>query len=176
MGLADQIQSSKSGEQNPRGLTSKSHLHQNRSEVYVIEKNQVAVSEVIVSTTATLVGYKIHKYYGVETAFRLIETEDLDRLHFIQNSLSETLEALDEDTQSAYSDFTENFHQIYTDLLNEVKEKAIQKNANALLGASYSLTPFLSTKKSAQTKYQLTCTATLANVSKEELTEEDEKV
>jgi len=176
MGLADQIQPSKSGEKNPRGLTNKSHLHQNKTEHFELEKDHAAVAEVISSTTATLVGYVINKYHGVETAFRMLETDDLDRLHFIQNSLDQALQSLDEDTQADYTDFTENFHQLYSDLLKEIKQKALQHNANALLGVSFSLTPFLSTKNSAQNKYQLTCTATLASVTKENTTEKDETI
>lgn len=176
MGLSDQIQPSRSGETNPRGLTNKTHLNQNRSEKFEFSKEQVILSEIIISTTPSLVGHKITKYQGVETAFRMIETEDLERLHFIQQRLSEALQNLDDETQSDYSDFTSNFHQIYTDLINELKEKAYKKMANALLGVSFALTPFLSGKQSSQNKYQLTCSATLVSVTKENITEEDETI
>lgn len=174
MGLSDQIQPSKSGEINPRGLTNKTHINQNKREKIELNNDDVVLSEIIISTTPTLVGHKITKYLGVETSFRMIETEDLERLHFIQRSLSEALQTLNEDTQADYSNFTSNFHQIYTDLINELKEKAHQKKSNALLGVSFSLTPFLTEKQTSQNKYQLTCTATLVIVTKENILEANE--
>jgi uncharacterized protein YbjQ (UPF0145 family) len=167
IGLSDQIHPSKSEEYNPRGLTSRTHLSQNKSDHHVMSRDQITPEQMLVTTTGTFVGHKIEKYLGIETAFRIIDSDDLDRLHFIQQSLNGSLDFLGNQEKNDYLDFTNNFHQIYTDLINELKEMAFQKSANSLLGLSFTLTPFLSEKNLTQNKYQLSCTATLAFIIKD---------
>ncbi len=171
MGLSDQIQPPKDEDYNPRGLTSKLNLKQNRSENFVFKKDQVPYTDILASTTPTLVGYKITKYHGVETSFRIVESDDLERLHFIQHTMTQALDTLDDETKNDYSNFKGNFHQIYNELLNEIREHAFLKNANALLGVSFSLTPLLNVLNQNQNKYQLICSATLASVLAEMTTE-----
>jgi uncharacterized protein YbjQ (UPF0145 family) len=174
MGLSDQIQPSRSGDSNPRGLINKTHLAQNKKENFNVTKDQIPLSEIIATTTSGLIGYRISQYKGVETAFRMLENADLERLHFVQDRLNQDLQQLDDDTKSDYADFTSNFHQLYSDLLNEIKERAFLKSANAVLGVNFSLTPFLAAHNHSQNKYQLTCSATLAFVIKENLQDTNE--
>ena len=176
MGLSDQIQPPKDSEYNPRGLTNKNQLKQNKVEQFKHRKEQAPLTEILASTTPTLDGFKITKYFGVETSVRIIETLDLERLHFIHQTLHQSINDLDEETKSDYLDFSANFHQIYTDLLNEIKEHAFIKNANAVLGVSFSLSPILALPHQAQNKYQLTCTATIVNVTPELTVAADETV
>ena len=164
MGLSDQINPSDLSEYNPRGLTSKLNLSQNKKEHFIFDKDLVSRNEIMATTTSNFIGYTILQYQGVETSFRIIESADLERLHFIHNTLNQSLENMDEETLNDYTDFNFNFHKIYTDLLNELKEKAYKNSSNALLGVVYSLTPFLMEQNLKNNKYQITCTATLANI------------
>jgi uncharacterized protein YbjQ (UPF0145 family) len=169
MGLSDQIKPSRSGEVNPKGLTKKTQLSQNKNESFLLEKKQTPIAEIIVTTTSSIAGHKILKYHGIETAFRMIETVDLERLNFIQNQLNQFLDSLDENTQSDYFEYSSDFNRIYTDLLQELKEKAAGLNTNALLGVAFNLASF------SENKFQLTCSATLATVSPEDETETEQE-
>ena len=98
-------------------------------------------------------------------------------MHFIQQALNQSVDlpgALNEEAKNDYSNYSENFHQLYTDLLNELKENAFQKKANALLDVNFGLTPLLTPHHHSQNKYQITCTATLAYVVEENNEESNE--
>lgn len=166
MGLSDQIQPPKNGDINPRGLTNKSNAHQNRFEHFSKDDSPIILPEFMITSTNQVLGHKILNYIGIETAFKIIETDDLDRLYFIQNSLSQNLESLNEETKEVYDDFTSEFKKIYSDLITEIKNSALLKNANALIGVTYGLTPYMN--QSTVSKYQITCTATMAVITKEE--------
>jgi len=176
VGLSDEVHPSKSGEQNPKGLVKKESLRQNISESYVANTTKVESKEIIVTTTAQLEGYKIHKYVGVRTSFAIVDEEELERLAFVQKqerSQSELSEYNPDEeetlsSEQAFMDYRSSFDYLFVTLAEDLKSKAQKEKANALLGLSYQLQqlPFEKTPN-GKNCYQLTASATMAVVSPE---------
>jgi hypothetical protein len=174
VGLSDEVHPSKSGDTNPRGLVKKDSLRQNITESFKRAADDTPVKEIIVSTTATLEGFVVKKYIGVQTSFAIVDEEELERLKFVQKTTRLNIELQDYETdesvtsERAFKDYQNSFNLLFTDLCDQLKVKAMKEKANALLGLNYQLTslPF---EKSAQGSicYQLTCSATLAVVRPE---------
>ncbi|MBP9679906.1 MAG: hypothetical protein KBD76_00760 [Bacteriovorax sp.] len=165
IGLSDEIHPSKNGEINPRGLIKKESLHQNKTEHFILGPEEIRLEDIIVSTTPSLVGYIIKKYIGVQTAFSIIDEEELERERYIQEHKRSSDPIpfpempLFEETQAS------SFAHLFLDLADQLKNKAVKERANAILGLSYQLTPLPFLKSDGSQKcYQLTCSATLAVV------------
>lgn len=171
LGLSDEVHPSKSGETNPRGLLKKESIRQNTSSHYRKAENNITAEEIIVSTTASLQGYNVLKYIGVQTSFAVIDEEELERLKHVQSTIRShsTIQNYEIDDvitdEKTFTDYKNSFDLLFSDLLDQLKTKAIKENSNALLGLNYQLTslPF---EKSANgyASFQLTCSATLAMV------------
>ncbi len=172
VGLSDEIHPSKSGEINPRGLIKKESLRQNKSESYHKSNNNISIEDIIVTTTPSLENHTIVQYLGVQTSFTIVDQDELERLRYVQQidrSKFFNLDSIDtkEETEnSIYQDFQKSFELIFTDLLDQIKVKAMKENANALLGLNYQLLtlPFEKTLL-GKNCYQITCTGTMAIVS-----------
>lgn len=175
VGLSDEVHPARSGDTNPRGLSKKESLKQNRAEAYKKSEKEIAIDDIIVSTTATLEGHSIQKYIGVHTSFTIVDEEELERLKFVQKARRSQSELytypINEDenneanSEVAFNQYQNSFDLLFIDLCDQLKTTAAKEKANALLRLQYQLTslPF---EKNNQGKncYQLTCSATLAVV------------
>lgn len=161
VGLADEIHPSKSGEHNPRGLTQKNQLKQNREEEFKPTNKTFSIQDMLMTTQNTIEGYHIKKYMGIDHAHTFIDEEELERLHFIYKGLREN-NSSDEDLEH-YRNYKDSFNKLHDELLDEIKNRAFRNGSNALLGIQFSMNQMADHKKS---QYQLSCSATFALVEK----------
>ena len=173
VGLSDEVHQSRSGDANPRGLSKKESLRQNKIETYKKSEKEISIDDIIVSTTASIEGHRVEKYIGVHTSFTIVDEDELERLKFIQKTRRSQSELytypIDENSEAesdmAFNQYQSSFDLLFIDLCDQLKTAAAKEKANALLGLQYQLSslPF---EKNNQGKscYQLTCSATLAFV------------
>ncbi len=178
IGLSDEVHPSRSGESNPKGLSKKESLYQNRKDSYKKESNTHSLTEIITSTMPSLEGYDIIRYHGVQTCMTLVEENELERLKYVQKTIRNNSElyplesdlieqytSLPDVTLDAFNDFHKSFDILFIDLLDQLKHKAQKENANALLGINYQIAHLpINKKDNDQAVYQIICSATLASV------------
>lgn len=176
VGLSDEVHPSKSGDVNPKGLLKKDNLRQNKTESLKLNEIDHSIKDVIVSTSQALPGYQVESYIGVQTAFTIVEESELEKLQYVQKTQRERSELYDYSTtetdlttDKAFKDYQNSFALLYEDLTNQLKQKAFAQNANALLGLNFQLSQ-LQFERSHQriNAYQITCSATLAIIAKED--------
>ncbi len=175
VGLSDEINPSKVGIENPRGLIKKDHLKQNKSESLKLSDLNLSIKDIIISTSSQLPGYFVESYLGVQTTFTIVEEAELEKLQFVARSLRDKSALFDYTdseipTDQIFFDYQNSFELLYDDLTMQLKQKAYVQYANALLGLTFLLSPIQFERSSTQVNaYQITCSATLAIVSKEGL-------
>ena len=176
VGLSDEVHPSKSGESNPRGLIKKDNLRQNKTESLKLSDIDNSIKDIIVSTMSSVQGYNVESYIGVQTTFSIVEEAELEKLQYVQRSHRENSDLYDfENTgpneitsEKAFRDYQNSFSLIYEDLTMQLKQKAFTQNANALLGLSFQLSPLNFERSHLRVSaYQITCSATLAILSRE---------
>jgi hypothetical protein len=176
VGLSDEIHPSKEAEGNPRGLLKKESLKQNRSESLKFADIDNSIKDIIISTTTSIPGFVVNHYIGVQTTFSIVEESELEKLQFVQKSEREKTTLFDYDapevstltSEKAFRDYQNSFLYIYEDLTQQLKQKAFTQKANALLGLSFQLSPLQFERAHNRINaYQITCSATLAVVTKE---------
>ncbi len=176
VGLSDEVHPSKSGESNPRGLLKKDNLKQNKTESLKLNEIDNSIKDIIVTTMSSIQGYNVESYIGVQTTFSVVEEAELEKLQYVQRTHRENSELYDfENTEpseitseKAFRDYQNSFSLIYEDLTMQLKQKAFAQNANALLGLSFQLSPLNFERSHLRVSaYQITCSATLAIVSRE---------
>jgi uncharacterized protein YbjQ (UPF0145 family) len=173
VGLSDEIHPSKSGEVNPKGLLKKENLKQNRTESLNLKELSTSIKDIIVATTASIPGYFVEEYIGVQTVFSIFEEAELEKLQYVEKSQREKSELFDYNssdlsTERAFQEYQNSFALLYDDLANQLKQKAFKQNANALLGLTFQLSPLQFERSHTRVNaYQITCSATLAIVGKE---------
>lgn len=175
VGLSDEVHPSKSGDANPKGLLKKDNLKQNKSESFKLSEKDLSIKDVIVSTTSTLPGYQVDHYIGVQTTFTIVEESELEKLQYVQRKERDKSEILDygideSDLSSAkaFKDYQYSFELLYEDLTNQLKQKAFTQNSNALMGLNFQLSPLQFERSHNRINaYQITCSATLAIVSRD---------
>ncbi|MEA9358087.1 hypothetical protein SHI21_17775 [Bacteriovorax sp. PP10] len=174
VGLSDEVHPSKSGEGNPRGLLKKDSLKQNRSESLKLTDLNTSIKDIIISTTAAIPGYFVESYIGVQTTFAVVEEAELEKLQYVEKSQREHSELFDFNnnseisTEKVFQDYHNSFALLYEDLTAQLKQKAFAQHANALLGLTFQLSPLQFERSHARVNaYQITCSATLAIVGRE---------
>lgn len=176
VGLSDEIHPSKEAEGNPRGLLKKDSLKQNRTESLKFAELDNSIKDIIISTTSSIPGFIVNHYIGVQTTFSIVEESELEKLQFVQKSEREKSTLFDYDapevstltTEKAYKDYQNSFLYLYEDLTQQLKQKAFAQKANALLGLSFQLSPLQFARANNRINaYQITCSATLAVLTKE---------
>lgn len=173
VGLSDEVHPSKSGEGNPRGLLKKDSLKQNRSESLKLTDLNTSIKDIIVSTTAAIPGYFVESYIGVQTTFAVVEEAELEKLQYVEKSQRDNTELFDYNnsevsTEKIFQDYHNSFALLYEDLTAQLKQKAFAQHANALLGLTFQLSPLHFDRSHARVNaYQITCSATLAIVGRE---------
>ena len=176
VGLSDEVHPSKSGDSNPRGLIKKENLKQNKLLQVKLDEIEFKITDIILSTTNSIEGYKIDHYLGIESCFAIVDEDELERLNYVQQTKRQSSELIDyqisEDdqktTKSTFEDYQESFNALYDDLKSQLRQKALLKKANALLGFNYQVSPVQFDKGHQRSAaYHITCSATLASISKE---------
>ena len=176
VGLSDEVHPSKSGDSNPRGLIKKENLHQNKNESYKKSENYTPAKDILVTTLPSLADYIIEQYVGVQTSFTVIDEEELNRLNHVQTQERskatiqnyETELPSEFSSERAFKDYELAFQFLFQDLADQLKMKAHQEKANALLGLSYQLTSLPFEKNiNGKNCFQIICSATLAVVRAE---------
>ena len=157
MGLSDELHPSKSYERDSVGLISKNRINQNKSETSRLEKSDIDLESIILSTTPTLENYKIVEYVGIVTEFCTITSDELTA----NSQLSELHERQakghpdDEETSPQDDDEIEiniGHNDIYQDLCEKLKPHCLKKKANAVVGINFQITPI-----SSGDKYKISC-------------------
>ena len=173
VGLSDEIHPSKSGESNPRGLLKKDSLKQNRIESVNLTELEHSIDDIIVTTMPSIPGYYVESYIGVQTTFSIVEEAELERLQYVEKSQRAKSELYDYDSseissEKAFKDYQYSFLLLYEDLTMQLKQKAFTQKANALIGVTFQLAPLQFDRSHSRVNaYQITCSATLAIVGKE---------
>lgn len=144
VGLAEEIHNSKSYDNDNKGLVSKRSIFQNKDMKYKREDNEFSIDDILTSTRSSINEYEVLEHIGVITQ---------SAIHSIGDLSEQTIQ---------YSDTPENAdleigsNEIYTTLLNTLKNSAFKLGANALLSINYSMSPI---SDDGETKYNLICTA-----------------
>lgn len=175
VGLSDEIHPSKSGETNPRGLVKKESLKQNFSSSMKLSEVSHQIRDVLVTTASSLEGHVIQKHLGVQTAFTIVEEDDLEKLAFISKQERDPNEVFEISSdygelssESAFKNFKQTYAAIYEDLTNQLKQKAFTKKANALIGLHFQMNPLQFDRREQRVNaYQITCSATMVIITPE---------
>jgi uncharacterized protein YbjQ (UPF0145 family) len=170
VGLSEELHPSKSYQSNDRGLVSRFNLVQNRAEEGDLKHREFKHEEIILSTMPTVEGHHIHKYIDILTSHKIIDEEELKRLHQEEKLLHKDKE--EELLLGAYSNEDEDelnemkeelqflgVNEIYKDLAEELRNEAYKREANAIIGLNYQITPLVGeTSNELRTFYKITCT------------------
>lgn len=155
VGLSDEIHPSKSGENNPKGLTKKNTIKQNLEESYKRPEKHFKISDMIITNAPSVPHYQIVKILGIEHAHTILTEEEISRNAYInQRLLAQDLEANELEDFKTYKKSQDELHDI---LLAEIKNKAFKEGANALLSVQFNLNSISDHK---QHFMKLTCTCT----------------
>lgn len=155
VGLSDDIHPSKSGENNPKGLTKKSSIKQNVEENYKRPEKNFKISDMIITNASSIQNYKIVKILGIEHAHCTLTEDEISRSAYIhQRILAQDLASSEIDDFKTYKKGQDELHDI---LLAEIKNKAFKEGANALLSVQFNLNSISDHK---QHFMKLTCTCT----------------
>ena len=138
----------------------------------------VTFKDIMVSTSDSVSGYKVIKHLGVQTTFTLVEEDELERLSFVDKKTrdeSPLYEVKSDDdygamsSDQAFKNYHHSFSALYDDLANQLKQKALAANANALLGISFHMDPLQFDRREKRINaYQITCSATFAQIAVED--------
>lgn len=140
MGLSEEIHPSKSYQQTHKGLSSKEGLKKSRSVHLNIENIQINQDEILVTTHPTPYGYHISQYRGVCVERMTLEHSQIETV----NDPSQTADC-------------------YREIIERMKEKALEAKANALTGLSFQLTAHKNGQTNEQQqKFELLASATMA--------------
>jgi uncharacterized protein YbjQ (UPF0145 family) len=155
VGLSDEIHPSKSGENNPKGLTKKSSIKQNIEESFKKPEKNFKISDMIITNSSTIPNYKIIKILGIEHAHCLLTEDEISRGAYInQRLLAQDINTSEMEDFKNYKKDQDELHNI---LLAEIKNKAFKEGANALLSVQFNLNSISDHK---QHFMKLTCTCT----------------
>ncbi len=182
VGLSEELHPSKSYDSKERGLVRKENLRQNKAETLHLSTTPVSLEQILITTTPTLEGHRIHKYLGMVSEHQSIDSDELERLtirSLNQESDSENqkektkekiplsfLEIPAEEEDELIQKYAPGLQQLYHSLAEELRGQALKLGANAIVGVNYQVTPLLETRSNQpQPKYMITCTATAVWVS-----------
>lgn len=181
IGLSDQLHQSRSYTQEGRGLISKDNLKQNREESMDVVKQDFSLESIILTTTSSLQNYDIHRYIDIVSTHTLVNEDELKQLHEdsknsdTENSPDPILETILGDfPQESVEEATRNpqnidkyefgLNEIYSGLVQELRNEAYKQEANAVIGINFSITPLVNpreqsiTERSSKIIYKITCT------------------
>ncbi|GAB4023786.1 MAG: hypothetical protein Fur0010_26990 [Bdellovibrio sp.] len=147
VGLSDEINPSKFYAKDGRGLVTKYNLKQNIREHLTITKSEFGPKDVLVTTSNSLDGMRIKRYYDIVSTHAIISEDEIKQT-------SKT--GKNEDEQAP---FQLGIGTVYQTLAEDLKNEAFKKEANAVLGVTYQVTPIPSRgHQGPRLDYKITCT------------------
>lgn len=147
VGLSDEINPSKFYGKDGRGLVTKYNLKQNIREHLAITKSEFSPKDVLVTTSNSLDGMIIKRYYDIVSTHAILSEDEIK-----QTSKS----GKNEDEQAP---FQLGVGPVYQTLADDLKNEAFKKEANAVLGVTYQVTPIPSRgHQGPRLDYKITCT------------------
>ncbi|ATH07707.1 hypothetical protein BIY24_07035 [Halobacteriovorax marinus] len=156
MGLSDELHPSKSYEADSVGLVSKSRVNQNKNETMRIDKSSVDIESIIISTTPTLENYKIIEYLGIVSDFTIVDEDELTSDQNLTDFHERQAKGhVDQDQDEELQEEIElkiSQSAIYNDLSEKLRPQCMKKNANAIVGINYQITPL-----GDGSKYKISC-------------------
>jgi len=153
LGLSDEMNPSKSYEKDGRGLVTKYNLRQNVREEMAIKKTSFEARDVLLSTSNTFEGLQIKRYYDIISTHSIISEDEMKSRPFGQRD-EETV-----GTSEELTDFEIGLNAVYKELASDMKNEAFKREANAVVGVSYQITPLPSQSESGpKLEYKITCT------------------
>ncbi|PIP95662.1 MAG: hypothetical protein COV37_10255 [Bdellovibrio sp. CG11_big_fil_rev_8_21_14_0_20_39_38] len=153
LGLSDEMNPSKSYEKEGRGLVTKYNLRQNVREEMAIKKTSFEARDVLLSTSNTFEGLQIKRYYDIISTHSIISEEEMKSRPFGHRD-EETV-----GTSEELSDFEIGLNAVYKELASDMKNEAFKREANAVVGVSYQITPLPSQSENGpKLEYKITCT------------------
>jgi len=174
IGLSDQLHPSKSYNSENKGLVSKHNLGQNFQEDVLLEDRVVAIEDIVLATTPSIEGYSIYRYLDIITSHTVVREDELKRLSASSQG-SKGTEAeevsklsfesdfyqelnLNKDDADIMNNYSLGLNEIYHELSLELKNQAFKREANAVVGINFALTPLIDTNTDkGTTRYKITC-------------------
>ena len=156
---AKEIFESKHYDDHPKGLVTKNNLHQNKTDHSFIS-NETGSPSIILSTMTSLQNFEILKYLDIVTATQTISEQELSE--FSKPSSETPLPSKEEK-----NNYTLKLADTYAFLAAELKQKALKKGGNAVIGITYQITPLRPTpthKKPEEIQYKISCTGNIVLV------------
>ncbi len=165
IGLSDQLHPSKSYEREGRGLVTKDNLKQNKEEYMEIESYGLEIEDIKIVTSSQIEGYSVHRYLDVISSHSIVSESDLYR-HTYQEKQEGEDDVLLRNLLEQFPDYDEDspvkdlgLNDVYQNLIDELRNLAYKKEANAVLGINFNITPIPSPIDSPQMpRYKITCT------------------
>lgn len=186
MGLTEELHPPKSYSSNDRGLSSKRTVYNNRKSDFSFTKDETH-TDIRTTTLDNFTDQQIVEYLGIITAVKQITGEELARNNHIEEEIINKftqqeqkninhLRISHENKTASRSKLVDTIfgHQqtkeeneiildkVYSKLIEELKAQASEKNANAIVGINFSITPIsIDTYLSHGPKYQIICTGNM---------------
>jgi hypothetical protein len=191
MGLTEELHPPKSYESNDRGLSSKYTVYNNRKSHFNF-KNSSSTDEILTSTLAKIDDHQIIKHLGIITETKQISAIELTQSAAIEDEIVNQFSSSQKSTINEFrvkkeninasesrvieSIFTEedkrsttqlSLDNIYSQLLGQLKLKALKNEANGIVGITFSITPIaIENYLSSGPKYQILCTGNMVWIEK----------
>lgn len=186
MGLTEEISPPKNYDSNDRGQVSKNSVYKNKRYDFNLKETD---DNIIVSTMDSLEHYLIRDYLGVISKTQIIDMSDFQNAQNIEDEILTTAhsdlikdrieqENIFASKSKYYSDNkylssnpvkeTQNksLSHIYDKLSQELKNEAISKKANAVLGIKFSISPIIAQFSNERMKYQISAIGNLVWIVK----------
>jgi uncharacterized protein YbjQ (UPF0145 family) len=178
MGLTEEINPPKSYNSDDSGLTTKNNIYNNRKHNWNFDNHDIGIQDIIVSTTPTLNGHDITEYITVATEFIMVDMENFTNNKEEQDKIvtSQIENAISENSNNDFFSANMNLvssteklsiNDIYKSLIEKLKSQAMDKNANAVVGITFQVSPILvDDNNSIKSRYQLTCSGSIVWATK----------
>lgn len=175
VGLADEVRKPANYQEKSKGLTTKAHITQNRKDYKNLADGDFDINSIILTTTPTIEDMSISKYLGIVSEFKVFNELELfppskDETASSQNqSVDPTIAAIRglevqwQDSKKS-KDATKKLESsvitdVYTELANKLKPKAVELGGNAIVGVNYQITPLLpDAAENVGARYKVICT------------------
>ena len=164
IGPSEQIHPSKFYNEEGHGPITKNNFLINREDHHEFIKTDLTPSDILLTTQPILQNYQIIRYMGIVSEHLLVNSDVLHR----NPPLSD--EGQIPDPQTDFAPMTED---LYKELQNAIKNKALKMEGNAVIGVSFQITPMNKEPESSELLYyQISCTGNVvlaARISQDQL-------
>lgn len=149
MGLSEELHPSKSYDGKDVGLVRKEGIRQNKAESLSLIEAPQSLDAILISTTPTLEGYRIHRYLGVVSAHQVV----------LEMELAPPMTDEEGGEEDPEMQLLTGQTVTYAELVQELKVEAFKLKANAVVGITFQLTPLVEADRTTgETRFKITCT------------------